>query len=295
MSFPALSVIVPTYNRARLLDDALATLAYQEPAPGAFEVIVVDDGSADATAEVVARHERAGLAVQLVRQANAGLNAARNRGAEVARGRVLCYLDDDVLVPPGWAAALANAFSIHPDAAAAAGPVRLRFEEPPPPWLGERLHGWLSAIDGAGVGPWLAPGALPVGANCAILREWWERLGGFRAGLDRRAGSLLSNGDVELFGRLRRAGGRILWCPDAWVAHRVPPERMTKAWITRRAYEQGRSDALCERPRVAREVLRAGRALPILVRGAGDEAARLRTRVWLAYCAGRIAGRQEAT
>lgn len=288
-------MIVPTHNRAALLDDALSTLAAQEgPLPG-WEIVVVDDGCTDDTPAVVDRHAARGLPVRRVHQPNAGLNAARNRGAEETQGDVLAYLDDDVLVPPGWARALTEAFAAHPDAAGAGGPVRLRFEAPPPPWLGPRLHQFLSALDGPAEPGWLGPGRHPVGANFALTRAWWEKLGGFRAGLDRRGQSLVSNGEVELFGRIARAGGRLWWCPQAWVLHRVPPTRMTKDWFLARALAQGQSDALVRPSPRWRELVRLARAVPILVRGGLDERARLHAGLWARYCWGRLRGREATT
>jgi glycosyltransferase involved in cell wall biosynthesis len=289
MSDPRLSVIVPTHNRAGLLDGALASLAAQRGDTSGFEVVVVDDGSTDGTAEVVARHREAGLPVRRVHQPNAGLNAARNLGASAASGELLLYLDDDVIAGPGWLEAMARAWRDH-HPAAVAGPVRLRFEAPPPAWLGPRLHPWLSALDGPVEPGWLEPPALPVGANFGLAAIWFHRLGGFRAGLDRRGTSLLSSGDVELLRRLHTAGGRVRWCPDAWVVHRVPPERLTKAWFRRRAFDQGVSDALLEPPARWRELLRAGRAAAILAKGGGGAVAREHAGLWLRYCAGRIRG-----
>lgn len=285
-----MTVIVPTYNRAPLLDDVLGGLASQRPGTPAFEVLVIDDGSTDATEAVVERHAAAGLPVRRAHQPNAGLNAARNLGARLAASELLLYLDDDVLVGSGWVRAMGEAWSAHPDAAAVAGPVRLRFDAPPPAWLGPRLHTYLSGLDGPPQPGWLLPPAVPVGANFGLRRSWWERVGGFRAGLDRRGASLVSGGEVELFRRVRLAGGRIRWCPEAWVIHRIPPERLTRAWFRRRAFEQGITDALLDPPVRWREVLRTGRAAAILVKGRSSSVARAHADLWLRYCGGRLRG-----
>ncbi len=82
MSELALSAIVPTRNRAALLSGLLASLAAQQFPPDRWELIVVDDGSTDGTADVVARFAKnAPMRVELVRQCNAGVGAARNAGA----------------------------------------------------------------------------------------------------------------------------------------------------------------------------------------------------------------------
>ena len=89
------SVIVPTYNRADLIGLTLRSVLAQSVAP--VEIIVVDDGSRDNTAEVVATF---GDAVRYVTQPNAGVAAARNHGARLAAGDYLAFTDSDDLWHP---------------------------------------------------------------------------------------------------------------------------------------------------------------------------------------------------
>src|SRR5262249_17492022 len=92
---PLLSVVIPTYNRALRLPLALQSVV--DAALDPVEIVVVDDGSTDNTAEVV---ERFGRGVRYVRQGNAGPAAARNRGIREARGDYILFLDsDDRLLP----------------------------------------------------------------------------------------------------------------------------------------------------------------------------------------------------
>ncbi len=97
----SLSVIVPTYGRAALLPrvvEAWAALAPTGWPDGAFQLVVVDDGSPDDTGEVLKALEKRfqGL-LTVVRQANGGLAAARNAGIEAARGEILLFSDDDMV------------------------------------------------------------------------------------------------------------------------------------------------------------------------------------------------------
>ena len=88
---PRVSVIVPLFNKAGYVGRALASISSQTFAD--FEVIVVDDGSTDGGAEIVARHRDP--RVRLVSQQNSGPGAARNRGIEQSRGLLLAFLDAD--------------------------------------------------------------------------------------------------------------------------------------------------------------------------------------------------------
>jgi len=95
---PLLSVVVPVYNGADFVADALASICTQPYAP--LEVIVIDDGSSDAGAQVIAefrQHHWPDL--EYVYQPNAGPAAARNRGLEIASGEIIAFLDADDLWP----------------------------------------------------------------------------------------------------------------------------------------------------------------------------------------------------
>jgi len=93
------SVVIPTRNRADLLDRVLDSFAQQSTPPTAFEVVVVDDGSTDGTADAC-RRTRDGLHVQYVWIARAGSAAAKNAGIAASRGRLVLLADDDDVADP---------------------------------------------------------------------------------------------------------------------------------------------------------------------------------------------------
>jgi GT2 family glycosyltransferase len=91
---------------------------------------------------------------------------------------------------------------------------------------------------------WLERQPVPVGANCAVRRTEFERVGGFRVGLDRIGRSLVSNGDTEFFLRMRSSGGRLRYEPSAHVFHCVPASRLKLRYFAERYHAQGVSDEL---------------------------------------------------
>jgi glycosyltransferase involved in cell wall biosynthesis len=100
---PAVSVVIPTFERMDVLPEVLAGLANQRGAPG-FEVVVVDDGSRDATAGFL-RAYGGPLALTVLSQANRGPAAARNAGVRAAAAPLVAFLGDDTVPEPGWLAA----------------------------------------------------------------------------------------------------------------------------------------------------------------------------------------------
>jgi glycosyltransferase involved in cell wall biosynthesis len=107
---PLVSVIIPTYNRHRWLGDAIGSVLAQTY--HRVEVIVVDDGSTDATAALLARYRNR---IRVIRQSNRGVSAARNRGIGEAAGEYIALLDsDDFWMPEKLAAQIAY-FTARPD------------------------------------------------------------------------------------------------------------------------------------------------------------------------------------
>lgn len=114
VSSPAFTVVMPAYNAEETIGDAIrSVLAQTEPD---FELIVVDDGSIDRTAQEVAHFAPDGR-VRLIRQQNAGLAATRNRALGQARGRYVSFLDSDDLLLPTYLATMDATLAGAPDAA----------------------------------------------------------------------------------------------------------------------------------------------------------------------------------
>ncbi len=108
---PLVSVIIPTYNRAWAVGKAIDSVLVQDY-PN-FELIVIDDGSTDATQEMLLFYKDA---IVSIRQANRGVSAARNRGITEASGQLIAFLDSDDYWEPQKLATQVAFFNSHPDA-----------------------------------------------------------------------------------------------------------------------------------------------------------------------------------
>ena len=114
-----ITVVIPAFNAADTIGDAVASVLAQSHHP--LDIVVVDDGSSDATAAVVRRHTDP--RVRLIGQAHAGVSHARNAGMQAAAGDALLFLDADDWLAPHALASLAAALAARPDAVAAVGAV----------------------------------------------------------------------------------------------------------------------------------------------------------------------------
>lgn len=141
MKGPLVSLIVPAYDSEKFLREALDSAFAQDYEP--YEVIVVDDGSHDATGEIAQTYD-----VLYIRQENAGAAAARNRALEHARGELITFLDADDVLPPNKISLQAAHLLEHPEVGCVLGRQEIMFDGvEPPDWLErDSIYGDLEGI-----------------------------------------------------------------------------------------------------------------------------------------------------
>jgi glycosyltransferase involved in cell wall biosynthesis len=223
---PAVSIVVPTRGRAPYLEITLDSLRRQRT-DTPYELLVVDDGATDATPQVAER-----FGARLIGQGGSGgLNTSRNTGVREASADLIAFVDDDVLVPPGWLDALVEGAARHPEAEAFGGPIRPRFEGHAPRACG-REDPPITTLD---LGPEDVEAEMVWGANFAVRRSAVERIGDFDESFDRGHGD-----EEDWLLRLRAAGGRIVYLAEAGLDHRRSPDDSGLAALSRAAYHRGR-------------------------------------------------------
>jgi GT2 family glycosyltransferase len=237
------TVVVATRNRATFLPAALRSLAAQR-CDARFEVVVVDNGSEDATAEVVREWVNIDPRFRAVAEPERGLSRAKNAGIRAARGRVVMFTDDDVVLDEGWIAAYLEFFGRRRDSLLVAGgpvlPVPHDLSEWPR-WVRRGGRADLPSLLYGDVERPLRKFEWLWGANMAAGKEVLESLGAFRAGLGRGAEAATFE-DVDLVDRVREAGGEVWYCPNAPVYHRVPPGAARPRQILLSAFNRGCND-----------------------------------------------------
>lgn len=223
-SIPPISVVIPCYNASTYIEATLRSVFAQQG--GELEVLVVDDGSTDGSAELVARSFPQ---VRVLRQANQGAAAARNHGIEQARHDWIAFVDADDIWVPGKLQAQWALLQQRPDARMCYSAWKVwptDDVEPPPALIAQMLEQAASPAQFARPGPsgWIYPELLndcvvwtsTVLAQRRLLRE----VAGFDASL--RVGE-----DYDLWLRLSRITP-ILRVPSAYALYRLHPENLTK-------------------------------------------------------------------
>jgi glucosyl-dolichyl phosphate glucuronosyltransferase len=241
-----ISVIIPTHNRAALLVQAVRSATALDYPPERYEIIVVDNASADATPQVVQELQGEAMGCQLrsVREERLGLHNARHAGAYAAQGDILVFTDDDATFAPGWLQAYGNAFEAYPEMVAAGGPVWPVWEIPCPEWLLDfmgdaKIFGPLSLME-----PYdefrLGPQGFFFGVNMAIRRDILFKVGGFNP--ESFGDIWLGDGETGLNRKLWKQGLLVGYVPQAVVYHHIPTQRMQVEYLCRRMANEGACD-----------------------------------------------------
>ena len=247
------SVVVPTRNRARSLNETLGSLSTALSSGAASaEVVVVDNGSTDDTQGVVeaSRGAFGDVDVTYVFEPVPGLLSGRHRGYFASRGDILVFIDDDVLVSATWLSAIVEAFG-DPAVDLVGGRCLPRYESELPEWIGGywtesdegRWCTWLSLLD-------LGPTARKVdanfvwGLNFAIRRSALDALGGFHPdNMPKAWQHYQGDGETGLTRKANERGVTALYEPEALLFHVIPSSRLTVTYFEERAIYQGVCDS----------------------------------------------------
>ena len=224
-ALPRVSVVICTYNGEATLEEtcaAVAELDYPD-----FEVLVVDDGSTDASADIAAEH-----GFRVISTTNRGLSSARNTGLQAASGEIIAYLDDDAAPDPHWLTYLGDTFA-RTSFAAVGGP------NLPVPDDG-------AVADAVAAAPGNPTHVLVSdreaehipGCNSAFRTDALRAIGGF----DPRF--RIAGDDVDVCWRLQERGWPIGFCAAAMVWHH---RRGTVRGYLRQQRSYGRAEAMLER------------------------------------------------
>lgn len=243
-----ISVIIPTFNRVKLLRRTLQSLLNIDSCGTKYEILIIDNGSTDETKEFtrsfIENNQHTNL--NYIKELTPGLLSCRHRGYKMASGNILAYLDDDVIVSKNWIQGIREAFS-EPNVQLAGGPSLPYYEEPPPEWLEyfwarkPSLHScpWLSLIWQGEKIKKCEPDLI-WGLNFCVRKETISKCLGFNP--DCIPGHLQhfqGDGESGLARKLKKHGYISIYHPSIMVHHIIPRERMTHEYFKKRFYYEG--------------------------------------------------------
>jgi glycosyltransferase involved in cell wall biosynthesis len=228
-----ISVVIPTYNRARSLGNTLRSLVDQTLAKEDYEVIVVDDGSTDNTSEIISLFEGK-VNLKYIQQSNAGPATARNRGAEAAQFPIILFFDDDVVADQHLLQAHIDEHARH-DPCSILGYTPFADNLPNTSVIDYHRDRW-DRIFADAVEYQRDQGNLPfshfITINLSVRKRDFEQIGPFNQAL-----SVAAYEDTELGRRFANAGIPHYFCEAAYATHH-PCLDITS--LTQRRYRFGR-------------------------------------------------------
>lgn len=216
-----ISVIIPTYNNAEYLEKSLSTWESQNIDKNVYEVLIVDNGSTDDSAEIASRFTEANANFNYVFEPAPGATNARHCGARASKGDILVFADNDGLYNADCLKSIKEAFDAMPEVGAVACKIDILWDDDEPEWIKPYLF-MLGKLD---YGPEMFS-RQDIYFNSglfAIKRSVFEELHGFNP--DLVGGKIIGDGDTGLVMKMWDAGIPIGWAPNAVMQHMQQVDR----------------------------------------------------------------------
>jgi glycosyltransferase involved in cell wall biosynthesis len=236
------TIIIPTYNRAKLLDITLNSLLEQNYPKDLYEIMVVDNNSTDNTAQVIKNwSEKTNGLIQYYFEGRQGSHFARNGVVKYAKGDILYFTDDDMIADKAMLRELVSVFQKYPEVGSATGRVLPRWETEPPHWVKKYCtNGWLSLHDRTG-DEFVSDDDFGVfSCHQAVRKALFIKAGGYNP--DIVNGEWLGDNETGLNIKLREQGAKFGFTKDAVTLHMIPSARMTQQYLDKRFANQGNCD-----------------------------------------------------
>lgn len=239
------SVVVCTYAMERYdaFCEAVESVLSQTYDP--LEVVLVVDGNERVFERVRREYGDRDDVLLHCNDENRGVSYSRTRGAELATGDVVAFIDDDATAKPDWIAELVRVYE-ETDAVAAGGRLEGDWVAGQPWYLPREFH-WLVGVTYPGFAEEFDEVRNTFESNISFRREVFLNLGGFDPDFGPTRDRYLHSEGAELCARMRARYGRgVVYNPDAVVEHKVFEHRIQIRWLLRRCFKQGYSKRLVE-------------------------------------------------
>jgi glycosyltransferase involved in cell wall biosynthesis len=238
--FPV-DVIVRTYNRSCMIEDAIASVMAADRTGIELKVLIVDNNSTDDTPAVLAQiAQHYGEHIQLLVEPRPGGQMALNAGIAATTAPVIAFFDDDERVSSQWLQIIAREFSDqHTDFIA--GPYVPVWKTAQPDWIPPGFSGALGIIDSGPIRRkfTLDFNAMLTQGNCAVRREIFDQAGPYPP-------ELKTAEDRWLFAWLMAHDKTGYYCPEFSISHMMQESRLSREYFRKWAKREGRDVAVCQ-------------------------------------------------
>ncbi len=243
-----LTILLCTYNRAKLLNPLLSKLINQVKSVNRddIEILLIDNNSNDETKEIVLNYQKNNKFLIYHFESRQGLAIARNKGLELARGNVIVFIDDDIVLHESWLREIFTSLDKY-KYKAFGGKVIPLWEKDKPSYvsltgffaLNQKIFPAHDNGDDSRLYPITKDETNPIGANMWFYKELFKKYGGFREDLGRVGYGGIPCEDTEFCSRLLRNHEQIFYYPKAIVFHPVSVYRTSKEFIKSWHYRNG--------------------------------------------------------
>ncbi len=217
----SLSVIIVTYGRRKDCRETIKSVLRGRVLPE--EVIVVDDHPS-----IIFAYNNSSPTVRIVHTLREiGVSACRNLAVKLSKGDIIAFLDDDVIVDENWAYEMLNCFRENPEVSVVFGKIKPLYLSTPPKWWNEEIFNWIISVN------------MAAGANFAVRKDIFEKIGYFREELGIIKGKRFNLEDFEFRERVKKVS-KIFFCEKSVVYHKVPSHRLSRRYVLKRCFSEGR-------------------------------------------------------
>ncbi len=240
------TIAICTFNRAKLLQLCLASIAELDFPKTGFEVLVVDNNSTDSTAALCQQVPQLfpELHFRYVLETRQGVGFTRTRCAEEATGEIVAYIDDDCLAERNWLTEIVRFYGANPKAMSTGGRIVPKFLVPVADWFGKYFWGLIGNYD-QGPKVFRMQGVrYPSGANMHFRKTAFEKYGYFDGSLGRSGKSLMAGEEKAMYLKLLRAKEEVYYLPQVIVHHHVEGNKFDKAYVKRHSMGIGGSERI---------------------------------------------------
>lgn len=251
-----INIVICTHNRSHLLAKTLTSLNdVERPSDTNITIIVVANACSDSTGQLLSDYRKTAtknqwLPLEWVEERKLGKSNALNRALSTISGGILCFVDDDHRIDPGYFHAVVNAIHRYPEGSLFCGKVI-------PDWTG-REPKWVHDTGRYRIYPFPVPhfelgdqpctltkdSRIPGGGNLFARRELFDRVGGFSCHLGPQGHNLLGGEDSDFVLRALRSGEKVQYVPDLVQFHYADLNHLTLPYIIRKSFQRSRSITL---------------------------------------------------